>query len=88
MFITVLLFCNDVVSLESRPLIFVYLCTQSVQKQFVQYDIKSKYPEEYWHVDKVGREKPLAFRINRLLISYRISKQARLNAFKSVLVLL
>ena len=86
MFITVLLFCNDVVSLESRPLIFVYLCTRSIQKQFVQYDIKSKHPKEYWHVDKVGREK--AFRINRLLISYLISKQARNTDFKSVLVLL
>ena len=76
----------DVVSLESRPLIFVYLCTQSILKQFVQYDIKSKHPKEYWHVDKVGREK--AFRINRLLISYLISKQARNTDFKSVLVLL
>ena len=78
--------CNDVVSLESRPLIFVYLCTQSILKQFVQYDIKSKYPKEYWHFDKVGRQK--AFRINRLLISYLISKQARNTDFKSVLVLL
>ena len=85
MCITVLLFCNNVVSLESRPLIFVYLCTQSIQKQFVQYDIKSKHPKEYWHVHKVGREK--AFRINRLLI-YLISKQARNTNFKSVLVLL
>ena len=48
--------------------------------------VKSKYPEEYWTVDKVGSEKllarkPLLFRINRFLVSYVISKQARLNTF-------
>ena len=31
--------------------------TQSIQKQIVEYDIKSKYPEEYSTVDKLGREK-------------------------------
>ena len=32
---------NDVISLESRPLIFVYLytCTQSIHKQIVTYHI-------------------------------------------------
>ena len=29
---------------------------QSIQKKIVEYDIKSKYPEEYSTVDKVGRE--------------------------------
>ena len=58
----------------------------------VEYDIKRKYLEEYSTVEKVGSEKPLlsksvSRRINRLLISYQISKQARLNAaFKTVLV--
>ena len=34
-------FCSDVISLESRPLIFVYLytCTQSIQKQIVKYHV-------------------------------------------------
>ena len=49
MLITLLLFDDDVISLESRPLIFMYLRmrTQSVQKKIVEYDIKSKYPEDY-----------------------------------------
>ena len=29
-----------------------------IQKKIVEYDIKSKYPEEYSTVDKVGGEKP------------------------------
>ena len=33
---------------------------KSIQKQIVEYDIKSKCPEEYSTVDKVGSEKPLA----------------------------
>ena len=33
---------------------------KSIQKKIVEYDIKSKYPEEYSTVDKVGGEKPLA----------------------------
>ena len=47
---------NDVIPLKSRSLILVYLykCTQSIQKQIVKYDIKSKYSEEYLTVDKVG----------------------------------
>ena len=62
MFIAFLLFGNDVISLESRPLIFIYLYTrtQSIRKEIVQYNIKSKYPEEYSTVDKVGRERLLA----------------------------
>ena len=56
-FITFLLFGNDLISLESRPLIFVYLYTRS---QIVKYDVKSKYPEEHSTVDKVGREKLIA----------------------------
>ena len=34
-------------------------CLKSIQKQIVQYDIKSKYREEYTTVDKVGSEKRL-----------------------------
>ena len=46
----------------SRPLTFVYAYTrpQSIHKQIVECDIKSKYPEEYSTVDKVGRERLLA----------------------------
>ena len=57
-----LLFGNDVISLESRPLIFVYLYLriQSFQKQIVEYDVKSNYPEEYLTIDNVGGEKLLA----------------------------
>ena len=42
MFIMFLLFGDDVISLELRPLIFMYLYTraQSIQKQIVQYNIK------------------------------------------------
>ena len=36
--------------------------TQLIQKQIVEYHIKSKYPEEYSIVDKAGREKLLARR--------------------------
>ena len=64
-----------------------------IQKQIVEYDIKSECPEEYSTVDKVGNEKPLgskscfASRVNHLLISFLISKQARLNRdIKSVVV--
>ena len=55
-------FCS-VISLESRPLIFVYLYarTETIQKQIVQYDIKLKrqYPGKYSTVDKEGPEKLL-----------------------------
>ena len=33
---------------------------KSIQEKTVEYDIKSKYPEEYATFDKVGGEKPLA----------------------------
>ena len=78
MFITFLLFGNDVISLESRPLTFLYLYmrTQSLQKQIVEYDIKSKYPEEYSSVDKVGREKTFSeetlFRVDLIASSFQI----------------
>ena len=45
MFITFFLLSgSDVISFESRPLIFVYLytCTQSIQKQIIKYNIKNK----------------------------------------------
>ena len=35
----------------------LYTRTQSVQKQIVEYDIKSKYPREYLNFNKVGRDK-------------------------------
>ena len=40
----------------------MYLCThtKSIQKQMVEYDIKSKYPEEYSTANKVGCGKLLA----------------------------
>ena len=78
---------NDIIPPESRPLSFVYLHTRarSIWKQIVdriRYK-KSKYCKEYSIVDKVGSEQlsasPVWCRINRLLISYLISKQARRN---------
>ena len=59
MFITFLLVGNNIISVESRHLIFVYLYTrtQSIQKKIFEYDVKSKYREEYSTVDKAGREK-------------------------------
>ena len=33
---------------------------KSIQKKIVEYDIKSKCPEEYSTVDKIGGKKPLA----------------------------
>ena len=59
MFIMFLLSGNNVISVEARHLIFMYLYTrtQSVQKQIVEYDIKSKYPREYLNFNKVGRDK-------------------------------
>ena len=61
MFMAFLLFGNDVTSLKLKPLIFMYLHMhiQSIQKQIVEYNIKSKYPEEYLTVVK-GCEKLLA----------------------------
>ena len=59
MFILFFVLCgNDVISLESRSLIFVYLykCTHSIQKKIVKHHIKSKYPEEYSNVNEVGSE--------------------------------
>ena len=54
--INFLLFGIDVISLELRPLIFVYLymCTQITQKQIIEYEIKSKFPEEYSTINKEG----------------------------------
>ena len=53
---------------------FVYLYMRRTE-YIVEYDIKSKYPEEYSTFDKVGRKNLFRFRINRLLISYLISKR-------------
>ena len=36
---------------------YLYTRTQSIQKQIVEYDIKSKYPEEYLNFNEVGRDK-------------------------------
>ena len=36
---------------------YLYTRTQSVHKQIVEYDIKSKYPREYLNFNKVGRDK-------------------------------
>ena len=57
MFITFLFSGNNIISLESWLLIFVYLYTRRTE-EIVEYDIKSKCPEEYSTFDKVGREKP------------------------------
>ena len=49
---------NYVISLKSRPLIFVYLFTiymYSINSEtIVEHDIKSKYLEEYSSINKVG----------------------------------
>ena len=62
MFITFLLSGSDVISLESRPLIFMYsyIPTQSIQKQIVKYAVNSKYPEEYSTVDMSRKWKPFS----------------------------
>ena len=39
---------------------FLYTRNQSFQKEIVEYDINSEYPEEDSTVDKVGRENLLA----------------------------
>ena len=44
----------------STPTKISWSVPKSIQKQIVQYDIKSKCPEEHSTVDKVGSEKPLA----------------------------
>ena len=44
----------------STPTKIKWSVPKSIQKQIVEYDIKSKCPEEYSTVDKVGSEKPLA----------------------------
>ena len=62
MLISFWLFSNGIIFPESRPLIFVYLYTrtQSTQIQSAKNDIKSKYPEKYSTVDKVGRQNIIA----------------------------
>ena len=46
--------------IEALALIFVYyMLTQSIQKQVVEYNVKSKYPEEDSTIDRVGSEKLL-----------------------------
>ena len=35
--------------------VYLYTCTQSIQKQMVEYNIKSKYPGKYSTFDKAGR---------------------------------
>ena len=54
MFITFLLSDNEVTSLELIFREFIH-----VLSIIVEYDIKSKYPEEYSTADKVGNEKLL-----------------------------
>ena len=44
----------------STPTKIKWSVPKSIQKQIVEYDIKSKCPAEYSTVDKVGSEKPLA----------------------------
>ena len=46
--------------LQNVFLVVANMRIKSIQKQIVEYNIKSKYPEEYSTVDKVGSEKPLA----------------------------
>ena len=63
---------------------YLYTRTQSIQKKIFEYDVKSKYPEEYSTVDKVGREKTFSseilFFVYFIASSFLlISKQARLN---------
>ena len=61
MVITFLLFGSDG-NFEALDFLELYAYTrpQSIQKQIVECDIKSTYPEEYSTVDKVGRERLLA----------------------------
>ena len=60
------------------------MSAKSIQKQIIEYDIKSKYPDEYSTINKVGSEKPLAsinpVSSSSFLISILIYKQAGLNA--------
>ena len=66
---------------------YSYTCTQSIQKQIVLNYVKSKASEDYSikDVKNYYRGNLVSYRINRLLISYLICKQAELTAFKSVL---
>ena len=63
-----------------------------MQKQIVKYDIKSKYPEEYSTVDKVGRKKTfneeIFFRVELTASSVLIQSTSKIDliAFQSVLV--
>ena len=41
-------------------LVIANMHTESIQKQIVEYNTKSKYPEEYLPIDTPGNEKPLA----------------------------
>ena len=94
MFTTFLLFRNDAISLESRPLNFVklYTHTTSIQKQIVEYHVKvnilkNTQPSIKEDVKNFQWRNPASCRIKHLFISYLISKQqARLNTFLRVLL--
>ena len=72
--ITILVTGSDVISLEfscnytrvqpatadESPVVANTRRLNQFRNKIVEYDIKSKYPEEYSTVDKVGSEKPLA----------------------------
>ena len=63
MFITFFISGNDVISLESRPLnfrVFIHAYEPATADVFPVVAYRSKYPEEYLTVDKIGCEKPLA----------------------------
>ena len=94
-FITFLLSGNYVISLKWRPLhwfvsIYTHVLSQFRNKLFTLiYKVnilKNNQPSIKWNMKDFYWRNPVSCRINRLLICYLISKQASLNAFKSILV--
>ena len=63
------------------------LHTQSIQKQIIEYDITRKfYILKRTRLSKLLARNPVSCKINHLLISFLIPKQAQLNAYKRVFV--
>ena len=88
----------DVISLESRPLIFEYLHTRTYKSSNTIYKVNilkntrpllkqgvKNFREEILSHVEVSDGRGI-IKLNRLLISHLNSKHARLNAIKSVLV--
>ena len=72
-------FGNDVISLKSRLLTFIYrwvLLPQSIQKQIILLN-KNKYPEVYSTINRIGWEKLIVSKSFFCVESYILQRHAQ-----------